>query len=164
MIHLVAAVSAVALYGLMALTSPVVLVAGLAGLLPAAAAILTRWRWMATVAACGFLIVYTAALSIERPAPGVASALALGLGLVIFTDAVDLSERLRTATVVGSVVRSALGRWLGLGLGVCGVAIPAAAMASALAAALPDALSPLLAAAGALASVLIVAALVRRAA
>ncbi|HEY7038263.1 MAG TPA: hypothetical protein VID28_05395 [Methylomirabilota bacterium] len=164
MIRLLAAVSAVALYGLTALTSPLVLGAALAGLLPAAAAIVTRWRGMATVAACGFLIVYAAALSIERKTPDVASALALGLGLVIFTDAVDLSARLRGATVEGSVVRRALGRWIGLGLGVGVVAIPLAATSSALAASVPDAAAPLLAAAGALASVLILAALVRRAA
>jgi hypothetical protein len=164
MIRLVAVVSAVALYGLIALISPVGLMAGLAGLLPATAAIVTRWRWVATVAACGFLIVYAVALSIERKAPGVGSALALGLGLVIFTDAVDLSARLRAVAIEGAVARAALGRWIGLVIGVSGVVIPAAAMASALAGALPAAVSPLLAATGALASVLIVAVLVRRAA
>jgi hypothetical protein len=164
MIRLVAAVSAIALYGLLVLASPVDPAAGLAGLVPAAAAIVTGWRWMATVAACGFLVVYTAALSIERSAPGIAPALALGLLLVLFLEAVDRSARLHAATVEGGVVRSMLGRWIGLATGVGVIAILTAALAGPLAATLPDAVSPLLAAAGALVSVLIVAALVRRAA
>ena len=78
----------------------------------------------------------------------------------------DRRVRLQPLTVndLRLVARAALGRWIGLAIGVSGVVIPAAAMASALAGALPAAVSPLLAATGALASVLIVAVLVRRAA
>jgi hypothetical protein len=164
MIRLVAALSAVVLYAVVALTSPLVTAAGLIGLLLAAVSILARWRWLAALAACGYLVVYTAALAIERATPSVAPALALGLGLVVFLDAVDLSARLRAATVGAGVVRSAVGRWIGLGLGVVLAAMMALAMAGPLAAILPVAASPLVAAAGALASVLIVAALIRRAA
>jgi len=163
MIRLVAAVSALGLYAVVVLTSPLAMVAGLAALLPAAGAIVGRWRWMAVVAACGFLIVYTAALWIERGSPSVAPALALGLGVVIFVEAVDLNARLRGAIIEGPVVRSALGRWMGLGIGVFAAATLAVGMAGSLAAVLPHSVSPVVAAAGALASVLILAVLVRRA-
>jgi hypothetical protein len=163
MIRLIAAVSALGVYAVVVLTSPLAMVPGLAALLPAAVAIAARWRWMAAVAAGAFLIVYTAALSIERVPPSVAPALALGLGLVIFVEAVDLSARLRGAIIEGPVIRSALGRWIGLGIGVFAAAMLAVGMAGSLAAVLPHALSPVVAAAGAFASVLILAVLVRRA-
>jgi hypothetical protein len=163
MIRLVAALSAVVLCVVVALASPLVSVAALAGLLPAAVSILARWRGLAVAAACGYLVVYAGALAIERAAPSVVPALALGLALVVFLDAVDLSARLRAATIGDRVVRSALGRWAGLGLGVVLTAMLALAMAGPLAAVLPVAVSPPMAAAGALASVLIVAALIRRA-
>ena len=163
MIRLVAALSAVGLYAVVALTSPQVMLAGLAGLLLAAVSILARWRWLGVVAACGYLVVYTAALSIERAAPRVAPALALGLGLVVFLDALDLSARLHGASVDDGVVWSAARRWIGLGLGVVVPAMLTLAMAGPLAAILPVATSPLVAAAGALGCVLIVATLIRRA-
>lgn len=162
MMRLAAAASAVALYVLMAFTSSLGVVAGLAGLLPAAVAIVGRWRSMAVVAACAFLAVYTAALSIEGVPPAAAPALGLGLGLVVFLEAVDLSARLRGATVEGGVARAMLGRWIGLGGGVLVVATLAVAMAGPLVASLPHAVSPLVAAVGALACVVIGAALVRR--
>lgn len=164
MIRLVAALSALVLCVVVALASPLVVAAALAGLLPAAVSILARWRGLAAVTACGYLVVYAAALAIERAAPSVVPALALGLALVVFLDAVDLSARLRAATIGVGVVRSALGRWVGLGLGVVMTAMLTLAMAGPLAGILPVAASPLVAAAGALASVLIVAALIRRAA
>jgi hypothetical protein len=164
MIRLVASLCAALVYAVTALTAPPATVAGLAGLLPAAVSILARWRWLAVVAACVDLVVYAVALSIGRAAPSPVSALALGLALLIFLDAVDLSARLRAATVGAGVVRSALLRWLGLGLGAGVAAILTLAMAGPLAAVLPVAASPLVAATGALASVLIVAALIRRAA
>jgi hypothetical protein len=162
MIRLVAALCAVVAYAVVALASPLVAAPGLAVLLPAALSILARWRWLAVLAACGDLGVYTVALSIERAAASPVPALALGVALVVFLDAVDLSARLRSATVGDGVVRSALVRWAALGLGAVAAGVPALAMAGPLAAILPVAASPLVAAAGALASVLIVAALIRR--
>ncbi|HEY7202929.1 MAG TPA: hypothetical protein VIA61_01455 [Methylomirabilota bacterium] len=164
MIGLVAALCAVGAYAVLALTASSVAAAGLAGLLLAAVSILARWRWLAVVAACVDLVVYAVALSIERAAPSPVPALVLGLALVVLLDAVDLSARVRAATVGDGVVRSALVRWIGLGLGAVATATATLAMAGPLAAILPVAASPLLAAAGALASVLIVAALIRRAA
>ena len=50
MIRLVAALSAVVVYAVVALTSPLVTAAGLIGLLPAAVSILARWRYGAGTA------------------------------------------------------------------------------------------------------------------
>jgi hypothetical protein len=164
MMRAIAALAAAALYGLVALPSPVGVTVGLAGLLPAAVAILARWPLMAVVAACGYLVAYTVALSIGQAALRVAPALTFGLALVVFLEAADLSARVHRATVQGGVVRAALGRWLALGFGVLAVTIVTLTTAGPLARILPQAVSPLVAAAGGLASVLIVAALVRRAA
>ena len=163
MMRPIAALAAIALYVLVALGSPPLMLTGLAGLLPAAVAILARWRGMAVVAACGYLVAYTVALSIERAAPRLAPALALGVALIVFLQAVDLSARLRGATVEGSVVRAALQQWIAVGLGVLAAAIVTLTLAGPLAPILPHAASPLVAAAGGLASVVIVATLVRRA-
>ena len=164
MMRPIAALAAAVLYGLVALTAPSGATVGLAGLLPAAVAILARWRLMAVVAACGYLVAYTAVLSIGPVAPRAAPALTLGLLLLVFVEAVELSARLRGATVQGSVVRAALGRWLALGLGVLAAAVVTLTAAGPLAAILPEAWSPLVAAGGGLGCVLIVTSLVRRAA
>jgi hypothetical protein len=62
----------------------------------------------------------------------------------------------------GPVVAAALGRWLGLVGGTLAAAFTALVLAGRLAAALPPAVAPLLAAAGALAGVWVLAALIRR--
>jgi len=163
MIHLLAGAAAVTPLILIVLTSRVVTAAGLVGLVLAAVAIVARSRWLATAVACLFLAAYAAALAIERAPLSIASALGLGLALVIFVEAVDLTARIRGAAIEGGVVRAALGRWLGVAAGVFVAAVLAVALAGSLVSAVPDAVAPLLAAAAALGSVLIVASLVRRA-
>jgi hypothetical protein len=165
MMRLLAAASAVALFVLLRLTTPApaVTVAGLVGLLLTAAAIAALWPWLATAAACVFLAGYAAALWIEGAPVNVVPALGFGLALLLLLEAVDLAGRGHGATVDAGVVRSALGRWIGLGAGVLVAAMPAMALATLLAPALPAVASPLLAAAGALGSVLVLAALLRRA-
>lgn len=165
MMRLLAAGSAVALFVLLRLTTPapVVAVAGLIGLLLAAVAIVTRWRWPATIAACVFLAGYAAGLWVESAPLNVVPALGFGLALVLLLQAVDLAGRVREATVDGGVVFSALGPWIGLWAGALVAATLALALAAVLATALPAAAAPLLAAAGALGSILILAALIRRA-
>ncbi len=163
MMRLLAAASAGALFVLLLLTAPAGAVAGVVGLLLAAVAIATLWRWLATAAACVFLIGYTTALWLESTPVSIAPALGFGLLLLFLLEAVDLACRVRGATVNGGVVRSVLGRWIALGTGAFVVAMLAMALATVFAAALPAVASPLLAAAGALGSVWILATLVRRA-
>ncbi|MEX2222486.1 MAG: hypothetical protein WEG40_11880 [Candidatus Rokuibacteriota bacterium] len=165
MIRLLAAASAVALLALVLLTTraPAVAAVGLVGLLLAAVAIAARWRRLATAAACVFLVGYAAALWLERMPVSIGPAVGFGLALVLLLEAVDLACRVRGATVDGGVVRAALARWLALGAGALVALILAMALAALLATALPAAAAPLLAAAGALGSVLVLAALIRRA-
>jgi xanthosine utilization system XapX-like protein len=165
MMRLLAAAAALVLFALLCLTTPAapVAAAGLVGLLLAALAIATLWRWAATTAAGVFLSGYAAALWIERAPVNVVPALGFGLALLLLPEAVDLAARVRGATVEGGVVRSALGRWIGLGAGALVTAMLAMALAASLAAALPAGASPLLAGAGALGCVWGVAALIRRA-
>jgi hypothetical protein len=165
MMRLLAAASAVTLFVLLLLTTraPAVAVAGLVGLLLATAAIATLWRWLATAAACAFLVGYATALWIEHRPARIVPALGFGLALLFLLEAVDLACRVRGATVDGGVVRSVLGRWIALGAGALAAAMLAAALATSAAAAVPGAASPLLAAAGALGCVWVLATLVRRA-
>jgi hypothetical protein len=165
MMRLLAAVGAAALFALVRSVTDVtaVALAGLIGLLLAAVAIAALRRWLATTAACVFLVVYAAALWIERAPVSVVSALAVGLTLVVFLEAVDLAARLQGATVQGGIVRSALGRWVGLWAGTLVTAMAATALATFLSTGLPAGAAPLLAAAGALGSVWVVAGLFRRA-
>ena len=162
--RLLAAASAVALFVLLRLTTPVpaVAVAGLVGLLLATVAIAARWRWFATAAGCVFLAGYSAALWIERVPVNVVPALGFGLALFFLLESVDLACRVRGATIEGGVVHSALGRWIGLGAGAFVAATLAMTLATLFATALPAAASPLLAAAGALGSVWVLAAIIRR--
>jgi xanthosine utilization system XapX-like protein len=165
MMRLLAAASAVALFVLLLLTTPApaVALAGLVGLLLATVAIVALWRWLATAAACVFLIGYATAVWIESMPVSIGPALGFGLGLLFLLEAVDLACRVRGATVNGGVVRSVLGRWIALGTGTFVAAMLAMALATFFAAAVPAAASPLLAAAGALGSVWVLATLVRRA-
>lgn len=165
MIPLLAGASALALFVLLLLTTtaPAVAVAGLVGLLLAAVAIAALWRWLATVAACVFLIGYATALWVESGPVGIVPALGFGLLLFFLLEAVDLACRVRGATLDGGVVRSVLGRWIALATGTFGAATLAMALATFFAGAVPAAASPLLAAAGALGSVWVLAAIIRRA-
>jgi len=162
MTRLLVAGAAAVLYAPLLLGAPETAAPGLVGLLLAAGAIVTRWRWPATASACVFLALYAAVLSLGRGPVGLGPALGFGLALVVLLEAVDLSARLRAAVVEGPVVRTMLVRWLGLSAGVVVAAIPAVALAQTLARSLTDAVSPLLAGVGALGSVLVVAILVRR--
>lgn len=163
--RLLAAASAVALFVLLRLTTPAlaVAVAGLVGLLLAAVAIVARWRWLATAAGCVFLASYATALWIESTPANIVPALGFGLVLFFLLESVDLACRVRGATVEGGVVPSALGRWIGLGAGAFVAAMLAMTLATLIATALPAVASPLLAAAGALGSVWILTAILRRA-
>lgn len=157
-----AALAALALLRL-ATAVPPVLEVGLLGLGLAGLAIAAGWRWAASGAAVVFLVAYAAALRIEDRRLAVEPALAFGLTLVLLLGAVDLIARTRGAHVQGPVVAAALGRWLGLVGGTLAAAFTALVLAGRLAAALPPAVAPLLAAAGALAGVWVLAALIRRA-
>jgi xanthosine utilization system XapX-like protein len=165
MMRLLAAASAGALFVLLCLATPAraVAVVGLVGLLLAAVAIAVLWRWLATAAACVFLVGYAVALWIERRPVDVLPPLGFGLALVLLLEAVDLACRTRGATIHGGVVRAALGRWAVLGAGSLLTVILTMELAARLAGALPAVASPLLAVAGALGSVLVLAALCRRA-
>jgi hypothetical protein len=111
-----------------------------------------------------FLIGYAAALGIERRPVDVGTALGFGLALILLLGAVDLSARARGASLHGRVVGATLGRFVGLGAGALAAALLAMALATGMASALTSTTAPLLAAAGALAFVWSLAALVRRAA
>jgi hypothetical protein len=165
MMRLLAAASALGLVVLLLLTTraPAVAVAGLVGLLLATVAIAALRRWLATAAACVFLIGYATALWLDRLPVSIVPALGFGLVLCFLLEAVDLACRVRGATVTGGVVRAVLARWIVLGAGTFVAAMLAMALATFFAAAVPAAASPLLAAAGALGSVWILATLVRRA-
>jgi hypothetical protein len=162
MMRLLAAASAGALFVLLCLATPARAVA-VVGLLLAAVAIAVLWRWLATAAACVFLVGYAVALWIERRPVDVLPPLGFGLALVLLLEAVDLACRTRGATIHGGVVRAALGRWAVLGAGSLLTVILTMELAARLAGALPAVASPLLAVAGALGSVLVLAALCRRA-
>lgn len=165
MIRLLAAASAAALFAVLRLTTPsaVVLWVGLLGLALAAVAIAARWRWAATAAAVVFLVGYALALQLGSRPVELGAALSFGLALVLLLGAVDLAGRARGATVHGPVLGTTLAPWIALGAGSFLAATLAMELAAALAGTLPAMASPLLAAAGALVSVLILAALFRRA-
>jgi hypothetical protein len=165
MMRVLAAAAAVALVALLRLTSrsEVVLWVGLMGLALAVVALAAGWRWAATAAGVLLLVGYTLALGLERRPvePGVA--LGFGLALLLLLAAVDLTARARGATVRGPVLGRTVARWVALGAGSLLAATLAMELAAAAAGTLPAMASPLLAAAGGLGSVLVVAALFRRA-
>jgi hypothetical protein len=158
----VAALAALLLLRL-ATAVPPVLEVGLLGLGLAGLAVAAGWRWAASAAAVVFLVAYAAALGIEDRPLAVEPALAFGLSLVLLLGAADLIALTRGAHVQGPVVATTLGRWLGLVGGTLAAALAALALAGRFAAMLPPAVAPLLAAAGALAGVWVLAALIRRA-
>ena len=166
MSSLLAIAFAVILFVIPLLTTPAPPMAatGLVGLLLAAVAIVTLWRWMATAAACVFLADYAAALWIGGAPLNVVSAAGFGLGVLLMLQSVDLACRVRGATVHAGVVLLEIGGWFGLGAGVLVAAVLALALASALAATLPPVGSPVLAAAGSLGAILTLSVLIVRAA
>jgi len=76
---------------------------------------------------------------------------------------VDLGGRVRGASVDAAVVRSHLGRWIGVGGGTLVTAALAMVLANSLSTTVPPAASPLLAAAGAFGIVLVLAVVIARA-
>lgn len=165
MTRLLGAAAAGALFVLLRLTTavPPVVAVGLLAVGVAAVAIATTWRWAATSAAVVFLIAYGVALRIERRPLDAGAALAFGLALLLLLGAVDVSAHARGASLHGRVVGATLGRFVALGAGALAVAMLALALATAVATALTSTVAPFLAAAGALAFVWSLAALVRRA-
>lgn len=165
MTHALGGAAALAALALLRLATavPPVLEAGLLALGLAGLAVATGWRWAASGAAVVFLVAYAAALGIEDRRLAVEPALAFGLSVVLLLGAVDLIARTRGAHLEGPVVAATLGRWLALVGGTVAAALAALALAGGLASALPPVVAPLLAAAGALAGIWVLAALIRRA-
>jgi hypothetical protein len=137
-------------------------VTGLAGLLLAAVGIAAFWRWPLTAAACVFLTNYTAALWVAGAPVSVLSATGFGLSLLFLFQSVELGRRMRHATVDARVVRSQIVAWTGFAAATLGTTMLALALAGAVAARLPFAVAPLVAVAGALGTMLVLAAAVKR--
>ncbi len=165
MIRLLGTAFAAVLFVVPLLTTPIpaVAVAGLVGLLLAAVAIAALRRWLATAAAGVFLADYAAALWVAGTPMNVVGAAGFGLALLFLLESVDLGRRALGATVDAAVVRSHLGRWIGVGGGTLVAAALAMALANSLATTVPPVVSPLLAAAGALGIVLVLAVVITRA-
>ena len=155
---------AVALFVVPVLTTPApaVAVIGLVGLLLAAVAIATLWRWPATAAACVFLADYAAALWLADAPVSVVGAAGFGLALLLLLESVDLARRMRDATVDAGVARSLVARWFGFGAAMLVATFSAMPLAIPLAALVPFAAAPFVAAAGVLGAVLALAATVLR--
>ena len=165
MIRLLAITFAVVLFVLPLLRRPVpaMAVTGSVGLLLAALATITRWRWPATAAACVFLTDYAAALWMARAPVNVVGAAGFGLALLLLLQSADLARRVRGATADATLVLSEVGRWIGLGTAALVAVVLAVALANSLATTVPAAASPLLAAAGAVGAVLSLAVVIVRA-
>jgi hypothetical protein len=160
MIRLVAAAFAVALCGapLRAAPIPPVILAGLVGLLLAAAGIATLRRGLTTAAACVFLTDYAAALWIAGGPPSIGGAAGFGLALLFLLETVEMGRRARHATVGARVARSLIARGVGVGAATLAASMLVMTVAGATAASIPFAAAPLVAAAGAFGAVLAVAA------
>ena len=150
-----AAVSAIVLFTVPWLTAgiPAVAAIGGVGLLCAAIGIIALWPRLLTVAACLFLIAYTAALWVSGPSVNVTAATVFGLALLLLLHAVELARCAR-GSVDASVVRSQLVAWAGLGAATLAIATLGVALARGTAAAVPPAAAPVVATAAALGVVL----------
>ena len=166
MIRLAVAAFAIALSTAPLLVAPIRLVgvAGLVGLLLAAAGIIAFWRWPVTAAACVFLVEYALALLVAEGASNIVGATAFGVGILVFLQSADLAVRTRRAEVGRAVLWSQLSLWAALAAGMLVTALLAVAAAQALAAMLPFAATPFLAAAGALGVMIALAVLISQAA
>jgi hypothetical protein len=142
--------------------APALVVAGLVGLLLAAAGIATLWRWLATAAAGVLLVDYAVGLSLAPTAPSVVAPTIFGLSLLIFLHSVELARTTRRATLDPALLRSLTLGWAGFGGATVAAVMLLAAVAGGLASTLSLAAAPFLAAAGALGVLVTVATLLRR--
>jgi hypothetical protein len=164
MMRRLAAVPAAVLFLMPLAIAPVGGVAGiaLAGLAVAAAAVIAHRWWLAAAAACAFSTAYALALGASAGPVNVPVAVGFGLGLVILLQSVELARRGQRAAVDPAVIRSQIGRWLGLGGVGLAAAVLALELAGRLATGMPLAATPFLAAAGAVGVVLLLAAVMMR--
>jgi len=166
MIELLAAGLAAVLFLIPVLAVPasVLAVAGLIGLLLVGVAIAARWRWAATAAACVFVADYGVSAWTAGRSAGLMGAAGIGAAVALLLWSVDMSRRLRGASVHGPVVVAHLVRWVSLGAIAITAAVVGRAIAGALATAMPPAAAPLLAALGAVGTLLVLATAIARAA
>jgi hypothetical protein len=166
MIRGVAALLTGVVFVLPLLTSsvPLVTVIGLVAACLATVAIVARWRWAVTAAACVFLVEYAAALSVSAAPVDFVGAAGFGLALLLLLHAQDFARRVGQTAVDRAVSLAHLRRWLGVGASALAATVFTLAMTGLLGTALPLAAAPLAAALGALGALLALAAMVRRAA
>jgi hypothetical protein len=138
------------------------IVAGLIGLLLTAIGIATLWRWPITVAACGFSIAYAAAVWPASARPSVGGATAFGLSLLLMLHSAELARCTRRSTVAAGIIRSQTVAWLGFAAGTLSAALLIMALAAGFVASIPIGAAPLMAAAGALGTLLVLAAMAMR--
>ena len=159
MIRVAAVAAALVLFVLPQITAPipVVLAAGVIGLVLAATGMATLWRWPGTAAACIFVTDYALALWVGGPSVGVVEAAGFGLALLVLLQSLELARCARHATVDAGVVRSLIVGWTGFAAATMAIAMLIMALARGVAAAIPFAAAPLVAAACALGVVLALA-------
>ena len=138
------------------------IVAGLIGLLLTAIGIATLWRWPITVAACVFSIAYAAAVWPAPPRPSVGGATAFGLSLLLMLHSAELARCTRRSTGAAGIIRSQTVAWLGFGAATFSAALLVMALAAGFVGSIPIAAAPLMAAAGALGTLLALAAMAMR--
>jgi len=152
MIRVAATAAALILFVLPQFTAPIPVVvgAGVIGLILAATGMATLWRWPVTAAACIFVTDYALTLWVAGPSVGVVEAAGFGLALFVLLQSLEVARCARHATVDAGVVRSLLVGWTGFAVATLAIAMLIMALAHGLAAAIPFAVAPLVAAACAL--------------
>jgi hypothetical protein len=156
MIRLLAGLLALALGGLPILagpSAPVVALGAAAAALGVAGALRLSLRLL-TAGAVVSLLQYALALWLSEPAPGFATAIALGVVLSLALDVVDFGTRFRGAGLEAEVVRRQVRHWIGSAAVAGGAGILLAAIASRVAFAGPPWTHPAAAALGALLALL----------
>jgi hypothetical protein len=158
-IRLAAASSAVVLFGVSFVTTPILVVGvpGMIGLFLAAAGIATLWRWPITAAAGVFATDYALALWVAKSPVRVVGAAVFGLALLLLLQSVELARCARHATVDAGVMRSQIVGWTGFVVVTLGTTMLIMVLARGVAEAIPFTAAPLMAAAGALGVVLALA-------
>jgi hypothetical protein len=163
MIRVPAGIFALVLFAIPFVAAPIKPIGTLGGLglLVAAVGIGGLWRWLVTVAACVFLIEYTAALWVARASLSVGGAVAFGLALLFLVESIELGRGFRRATVAGRVVRSQVSAALGFATATVALTLLGLVLAGGFVASIPFAAAPFVAALAALGVVLALAAILR---
>jgi hypothetical protein len=148
------------------LTAPLQPVAaiGLIAVVLAGVGIAALWLWPVTTASCVFLVQYAVALTISAGPVSIAGAAGFSLALLLLLHVVDLARRVRQVRVDAAVILAHVRRWVGVYAGAVVGAALALVMAGVFAMVLPVSASPLLAGAGALGTLVALAAVVKHAA